>query len=50
LLIALGEADASALWLCRLSVPERKSGFFVKVKEGENFNRRNTRRILRIKI
>ncbi|MGM0656009.1 MAG: hypothetical protein ACQETR_11925 [Thermodesulfobacteriota bacterium] len=31
-------------------VPERKPGFFVKVKDGENFNRRNTRRILRIKI
>jgi len=31
-------------------VPERKPGFFVKVKDGDNFNRRNTRRILRIKI
>jgi len=34
-------------------VAERKSGFFVnvvKVKDGENFNRRNTWRILRIKI
>ncbi|MGM0656006.1 MAG: hypothetical protein ACQETR_11910 [Thermodesulfobacteriota bacterium] len=31
-------------------VPERKPRFFVKVKDGENFNRRNTRRILRIKI
>ncbi|MFO7860932.1 MAG: hypothetical protein R6U41_06895 [Desulfosalsimonas sp.] len=31
-------------------VPERKPGFFVKVQDGENFNRRNTRRILRIKI
>ena len=25
-------------------VPERKPGFFVKVKDGENFNRRNTGR------
>ena len=31
-------------------VPERKPGFFVKVKDGENFNHRNTERILRIKI
>jgi len=31
-------------------VAERKPGFFVKVKDGENFNRRNTGRILRIKI
>ena len=31
-------------------VPERKPGFFVKVKDGDNFNRRNTRCILRIKI
>jgi len=31
-------------------VAERKPGFFVKVKDGENFNRRNTWRILRIKI
>jgi len=31
-------------------VPERKPGFFVKIKEGENFNRRHTRSILRIKI
>ncbi len=31
-------------------VAERKPGFFVKFKEGENFNRRNTWRILRIKI
>ena len=23
-------------------VPERKLGFFVQIKEGENFNRRNT--------
>jgi len=23
-------------------VPERKPGFFVKIKEGENFNRRHT--------
>jgi len=29
---------------------ERKPGFFVKVKDGENFNRWNTGRILRIKI
>ncbi|MFO8112191.1 MAG: hypothetical protein R6T92_06755 [Desulfosalsimonadaceae bacterium] len=50
LLIVPGEARTDALWLCRFLVPERKSGFFGKVKEGENFNRRNTRRILRIKI
>jgi len=31
-------------------VAERKPGFFVKVKDGENFNRRNTWRISRIKI
>lgn len=31
-------------------VSERKLGFFVKVKEDQNFNRRNTLRILRIKI
>ena len=31
-------------------VAERKSGFFVKVKNGENFIRRDTWRILRIKI
>jgi len=31
-------------------VPERKLGFFVKVKEDQNFNRRNTLGILRIKI
>ena len=31
-------------------VPERKLGFFVQIKEGENFNRRNTLSISRIKI
>jgi len=31
-------------------VPERKSGFSVKVKDIENFNRRNIWRILRIKV
>jgi len=31
-------------------VPERKPGFFVKIKAGEKFNRRNTGRILRIKF
>jgi len=31
-------------------VPERKLGFFVKVKEDQNFNRRNILNILRIKI
>jgi len=31
-------------------VPERKLGFFVKIKEDENFNHRNTGRISRIKI
>jgi hypothetical protein len=30
--------------------PERKIGFFVKIKEDENFNHRNTGRISRIKI
>jgi hypothetical protein len=29
-------------------VPERKLGFFVKIKEDENFNHRNTGRISRI--
>jgi hypothetical protein len=32
----------------RYLVPERKQGFFVKIKEGENFNHRNTGRISRI--
>jgi len=31
-------------------MPERKLGFFVKIKEDENFNHRNTGRISRIKI
>jgi len=31
-------------------VPERKLGFFVKIKEDENFNHRNTGSISRIKI
>jgi len=31
-------------------VSERKLGFFVKIKEDKNFNRRNTLSILRIKI
>ena len=31
-------------------VPERKLGFFVKIKEDENFNRRHTLSISRIKI
>jgi hypothetical protein len=31
-------------------VPERKLGFFVKIKENENFNHRNTDSISRIKI
>ena len=31
-------------------VPERKLGFFVQIKKGENFNRRNTMSISRIKI
>jgi hypothetical protein len=34
------------LWV----VSERKLGFFVKIKEDQNFNRRNTFGILRIKI
>ena len=34
----------------RYLVSERKLGFFVKVKEDQNFNRRNTLSILRIKI
>jgi len=29
---------------------ERKPEFFVKVKDGENFNRLNTLRILKVKI
>jgi hypothetical protein len=29
-------------------VPERKLGFFVKIKKDKNFNRRNTGSILRI--
>jgi len=31
-------------------VPGRKSGFLVKIKGGDNFDRWNTGRILRIKI
>jgi len=31
-------------------VPERKLGFFVKIKEDENFNHSNTGGISRIKI
>ncbi len=31
-------------------VPERKLEFFVKVKEDQNFNRRNILHIFRIKI
>jgi len=31
-------------------VPKRKLGFFVKIKEGENFNHSNTVGISRIKI
>ena len=31
-------------------VPERKLGFFVKIKEDENFNHSNTGSISRIKI
>jgi len=31
-------------------VPERKRGFFVKIKEDENFNRSHTGSISRIKI
>ncbi len=31
-------------------VSERKLGFFVQIKEDENFNRRNTLSISRIKI
>jgi len=34
----------------KIHIAERKSGVFVKVKDGEIFNRRNTLRILRIKI
>jgi len=33
-----------------LIVSERKLGFFVQIKEGENLNRRNTLSISRIKI
>ena len=39
-------SDQGRLYL----VPERKLGFFVKIKEDENFNHRNTSRISRIKI
>ena len=35
---------------CRYLVPERKLGFFVKIKEDENFNHSNTGSISRIKI
>ncbi len=31
-------------------VPERKLGFFVQIKEGENFNHRNTLSISRVKF
>ena len=31
-------------------MPERKLGFFVKIKEDENFNHKNTWSILRINL
>jgi len=36
-------------FICNYLVSERKLGFFVKIKEDQNFNRRNTLSILRIK-
>jgi hypothetical protein len=36
--------------ILKSGMPGRKLGFFVKIKEGENFNRRNTGSISRIKI
>ena len=39
-----------AAMLYRYLVPERKLGFFVKIKEDENFNHSNTDSISRIKI
>ena len=47
------EQKFSAMALHRIKyylVPERKLGFFVKIKEDENFNHRNTGSISRIKI
>ena len=38
-----------AVVICQI-VSERKLGFFVQIKEDENFNRRNTLSISRIKI
>ncbi|MGD9230837.1 MAG: tRNA (N6-isopentenyl adenosine(37)-C2)-methylthiotransferase MiaB [Desulfobacterales bacterium] len=44
-------AHSHSLWGEPVSiVPERKLGFFVKIKEDENFNHRNTGSISRIKI
>jgi hypothetical protein len=42
-------SDAKVLFV-NYVVPGRKIGFFVKIKEDENFNRRNTGSISRIKI
>jgi hypothetical protein len=38
------------IFIIFLAVPERKLGFFVKIKEDENFNHSNTGSISRIKI
>jgi len=40
----------SSNFILSQSTLDRKPGFFVKIKEGENFNRRHTLRIPRIKI
>ena len=42
--------DANNNFSLSYLVPERKLGFFVKIKEDENFNHRNTGSISRIKI
>ena len=50
-IVALNDGDQDhAFESISYLVPERKLGFFVKIKEDQNFNRRNTLSILRIKI
>ena len=44
------QTEASRSCNINYLVPERKLGFFVQIKEGENFNHRNTLSISRIKI
>ena len=44
--VSFGKSDKKLIDL----VSERKRGFFVKVKEDQNFNRRNIVNILRIKF